>query len=270
MARRGPESSAPEPDSAATWDRLLRARVGRLSFGLSPPGLLLVYLDWLVHLAFSPGKQLDLARKFLRKALRFGFYAGRAVFQPDGPPVIEPLPQDQCFTDPAWRLWPFNLYSQSFLLMQQWLHNATTGVRGVSPHDQAVVTFIARQLLDVFAPTNFPCSNPEVLKATFERRGSNFLRGAMNFGEDWERAVLGRKPADAERFQVGRTVAVTPGKVAYRNRLMELLQYSPTTPTVQTESVLTVPAWIMKYYILDLSPQNSLVKYLVDHGHSAS
>jgi polyhydroxyalkanoate synthase len=268
VARRGPAPSAPEPDSAATWDRLLRARVGRLSFGLSPPGLLLVYLDWLVHLAFSPGKQLDLTRKLLRKALRFGLYAGRAAFQPDAPPAIEPLPQDERFADPAWRRWPFNLYHQSFLLAQQWLHNATTGVRGVSPHDEAVVTFIGRQLLDIFSPTNFPWTNPEVLRATLEQGGANFFRGALNLLEDWERAVLGRKPAGTEPFQVGRTLAVTPGKVVYRNRLIELLQYAPTTPTVQAEPVLIVPAWIMKYYILDLSPQNSLVKYLVDHGYT--
>jgi polyhydroxyalkanoate synthase len=229
---------------------------------------LLVYLDWLVHLAFSPGKQLDLARKLLRKALRFGLYAGRAAFQPDAPPAIEPLPQDQRFADPAWRQWPFNLFYQSFLFVQQWWHNATTGVRGVSPHDEAVVTFVARQLLDIFSPTNFPWTNPEVLKTTLEQGGTNFLRGALNFLEDWERAVLGQKPAATEAFPVGRTVAVTPGKVVYRNRLIELLQYTPTTPTVQAEPVLTVPAWIMKYYILDLSPPNSLVKYLVERGHT--
>ncbi len=268
MTRRGPEPSAPEPDSATTWDRLLRARVGRLSFGLSPPGLLLVYLDWLVHLAFSPGKQQDLARKVLRKALRFGLYASRAAFQSDAPPAIVPLPQDQRFADPAWRTWPFNMYFQSFLFVQQWLHNATTGVRGVSAHDEEVVTFVGRQLLDIFAPTNFPWTNPEVLKTTLEQGGINFLRGALNFLEDWERAALGRKPAATEPFQVGQTVAVTPGKVVYRNRLIELLQYAPATQTVQAEPVLIVPAWIMKYYILDLSPQNSLVKYLVERGHT--
>jgi polyhydroxyalkanoate synthase len=268
MTTRGPEQPAPEPDSAAVWDRLLRARVGRLSFGLSPPGLLLVYLDWLIHLAFSPGKQQDLVRKVLRKALRFGLYTARAALQPDTPPAIEPLPQDRRFIDPAWRRWPFNLYYQSFLFAQQWLHNATTGVRGVSRHHEDVVTFVARQLLDVFAPTNFPWTNPQVLKATLEQGGSNFFRGAANLLEDWERAVLGRKPAGAEAFAVGQTVAVTPGQVVYRNRLIELLQYAPATATVQAEPVLIVPAWIMKYYILDLSPHNSLVKYLVDHGHT--
>jgi polyhydroxyalkanoate synthase len=261
-------ASAPEPDSATTWDRLLRARIGRLSFGLSPPGLLLVYLDWLVHLAFAPGKQLDLARKMFRKALRFAFYAARGGFQPDTPPAIEPLPQDQRFADPAWRIWPFNLYSQSFLFAQQWLHNATTGVRGVAPHDEQVVTFVGRQFLDVFAPTNFPWTNPEILKATVAQGGANFVQGALNFFEDWERAVTGRKPAGAEPFQPGRTVAVTPGKVVYRNPLIELIQYAPATDTVQAEPILIVPAWIMKYYILDLSPCNSLVKFLVGCGHT--
>lgn len=265
---RAPDQSAIEPDSAATWDRLLRARIGRLSFGLSPPGLLLDYLDWLVHLGFSPGKQLDLARKFLRKALRFGLYAGRAALHPDTAPAIEPLPQDQRFSDPAWRRWPFNLYYQSFLFGQQWLYNATTGVPGVSRHHEEVVTFVARQLLDIFSPANFPCANPEILKATFEQAGSNFIRGTAHFLEDWERTVLGQKPVGTQAYPVGKKVAVTPGKVVFRNRLIELLQYAPATETVQAEPVLIVPAWIMKYYILDLSPQNSLVKYLVDHGHT--
>jgi polyhydroxyalkanoate synthase len=260
--------SAPESGSAANWDRLLRARVGRLSFGLSPPGLLLDCLDWLVHLGFSPGKQLDLVRKMLRKALHFGLYAARAAVRPDTPPAIAPLPQDQRFAGPAWQQWPFNLCQQSFLFAQQWLYNATTGVRGVSPHDEQVVTFVGRQLLDMLAPTNWPWTNPEVLKATWEQGGANLARGAANFLEDWGRAVLGHKPAGTEAFPVGRAVAVTPGRVVYRNRLIELIQYAPTTDCVQAEPVLIVPAWIMKYYILDLSPHNSLVKYLVDHGHT--
>jgi polyhydroxyalkanoate synthase len=242
--------------------------VGRLSCGLSPPGLLLVYLDWLTHLAFSPGKQQELGVKALRKALRFGLYAARAALRPDTPPAIEPLPQDQRFNDPAWQRWPFKLYYQSFLLGQQWLHNATTGVRGVSRHDESVVTFVARQILDVFAPTNYPWTNPEVLQAALHQGGSNFIRGLQNLVEDWERAVLNRRPAGTEAFEPGKTVAVTPGKVVYRNRLIELIQYTPTTATVHLEPVLIVPAWIMKYYILDLSPHNSLVKYLVDHGHT--
>jgi polyhydroxyalkanoate synthase len=258
----------PEPDSATNFDRLLRAWVGRLSLGLSPPGLLLVYLDWLVHLGLSPGKQVELVRKVFRKALRLALYAARSALDPSTPPAIEPLPQDQRFAGPDWQRWPFNLYYQSFLFVQQWLHNATTGVRGVERHDEAVVSFVARQVLDLFSPANFPCSNPEVLKATVEQGGTNFVRGALNLLEDWERAVLGRRPAGAEAFPAGRAVAVTPGQVVYRNRLIELIQYAPATEKVQAEPVLIVPAWIMKCYILDLSPHNSLVKYLVDHGHT--
>jgi polyhydroxyalkanoate synthase len=175
--------------------------------------LLLVYLDWLAHLAFSPGKQQDLVRKWFRKALRLGLYTARDSLRPGSPPAIEPLPQDQRFDDPAWQRWPFNLYYQSFLLMQQWWHNATTGIRGVSRHDEQAVTFITRQLLDVLSPSNFPCSNPQVLKAALEQGGTNFLRGAANYLGDLERAALRRKSAEAEEFPVGKKVAVTPGKV---------------------------------------------------------
>jgi len=257
-----------ETDGVSNWDRLLRAHVGRFSLGLSPTGLELVYLDWLFHLALSPGKQHDLARKVLRKLLRFTIYAARAAFQPDTPPAIVPLPQDRRFANPAWQRWPFNLYYQSFLLVQQWLHNATTGVRGVSRHDEQIVTFVARQLLDIFAPSNYALTNPEVLETTLERGATNFLKGWLNFLEDSERALLGRKPSGVETFQVGKDVAVTPGKVIFSNRLIELLQYEPATATVQAEPVLIIPAWIMKYYILDLSPHNSLVRYLVDRGHT--
>jgi polyhydroxyalkanoate synthase len=267
-ARHVPVPSPPEPDSATNWDRLLRARVGKLSFGLSPPGLALVFLDWLLHLGFSPGKQLELMRKVFRKSLRFSAYAARAGLQPGTPPAIEPLPQDRRFVSPEWQKWPFNLYYQSFLFTQQWLYNATTGVRGVSSHDEAVVNFVARQLLDIFSPVNFPWSNPEVLKATVEQGGTNFFRGGLNFIEDCERAVTGRRPVGAENYPVGTAVAVTPGKVVYRNGLVELIQYAPTTDKVQAEPVLIIPAWIMKYYILDLSPHNSLVKFLVDQGHT--
>ena len=258
----------PEPGSALNLDRIIRARMGQFTLGLSPPGLSLVYLDWLSHMAMSPGKQYDLVRKMCRKALRFAFYAARSAVRSGAPPAITPLPQDQRFDDPAWQRWPFNLCYQSFLFAQQWFYNATAGVRGVSPHDEQVVTFVARQLLDIFAPTNFVWTNPEVLKATVKTKGRNFLRGIRNLLEDRERHLLGRRPVGAESFPVGKAVATTPGKVIYRNRLIELIQYSPTTDAVQAEPVLIIPAWIMKYYILDLSPHNSLVKYLVDHGHT--
>jgi polyhydroxyalkanoate synthase len=181
-------------------------------------------------------------------------------------PCIEPLPQDQRFTAEAWQQWPYNLVYQSFLLQQQWWHNATTGIRGVTRQHEAMVEFSARQILDMVSPSNFLPTNPELLQATLSEGGMNLVRGMQNFVEDWERAVSGRPPAGVEQFPVGEKVAITPGKVVFRNRLIELIQYAPVTPRVQAEPILIVPAWIMKYYILDLSPGNSLVKYLTEQG----
>ena len=130
-----------------------------------------------------------------------------------------------------------------------------------------MVEFMSRQILDMVSPSNFLADQsggaPRNDRA---RAGRTSSRGLQNFVEDWERAVSGKKPVGAENFVVGRDVAVTPGKVVYRNRLIELIQYAPATGTVRPEPVLIVPAWIMKYYILDLSPQNSLVKYLIEQG----
>lgn len=262
------DARQPESQSFTNFDRLLRARLGRTTLDLSPPGLMLVFLDWLIHLAMAPGKQQELVVKCLRKALRFAIYAYRSTLDPAAPLAIEPLPQDQRFRGPAWQHWPFNLYYQSFLLYQQWWYNATTGVRGVSRHAEDVMAFAARQLVDVIAPANFPGTNPEILQAALAQCCMNLVRGLGNLVEDWERLVTRRPPVGADRFPVGQAVAVTPGKVIFRNRLMELIQYAPTTETVYPEPVLIVPAWIMKYYILDLSPHNSLVRYLVSQGHT--
>jgi polyhydroxyalkanoate synthase len=116
------------------------------------------------------------------------------------------------------------------------------------------------------SPSNFIPTNPEILQRTVNSGGMNLVSGLQNLVEDWERSVSEKRPVGSENFAVGRDVAVTPGKVVYRNRLIELIQYAPTTDKVRPEPVLVVPAWIMKHYILDLSPQNSLVKYLTQQG----
>jgi polyhydroxyalkanoate synthase len=253
-----------QPD---TLDRIAHARLARLSAAISPASLGAAYLDWAVQLALAPGKQAELWRKAWRKAHRLALWAFNAA-NPHCELCIEPLVQDRRFDDPAWRDWPFNLIFQAFLLNQQWWYNATTGIRGVSRHHEEVVTFAARQWLDMFSPSNFLATNPVLLRETLRQGGANLFYGWQNLAEDVERQLAGRKPAGAERFRVGETVAVTPGKVVFRNHLIELIQYSPATDAVHAEPVLVVPAWIMKYYILDLSPHNSLVRYLVEHGHT--
>ena len=256
----------PEPEPAV--DRLFHANASRYTAGLSPTSLALATLDWWSHLMFAPGKQQLLARKAVRKAIRFNNYTARRLQSADTPPCIDPLPQDRRFSDPAWREPPFCFIYQSFLLQQQWWYNATTGIRGVSKHHEDMVSFLARQALDMMSPANFLATNPVLQRKTLEEGGQNFLRGASHLIEDWERQLGGKGPVGVEAYRPGHEVAATPGEVIYRNRLIELIQYSPQTEQVQAEPVLIVPAWIMKYYILDLSPENSLVRYLVERGHT--
>jgi len=251
-----------------SFDRPLHAAIARLTAGLSPASLVLAYVDWAQHLLFSPDKQIELANEVADTWLRFIRYCPRACARPDCEACIAVASEDKRFDGEAWRRWPFNAIAQGFLFTQQWWHHATTGVTGVSKHHEDIVSFVARQMLDVISPANFLLTNPEVLETTFQQGGMNLVRGAMNFFEDQRRVVEGQKPVGAESFQVGRDVAVTPGKVVVRNRLMELIQYAPATDRVYRQPILIVPAWIMKYYILDLSPTNSLVKYLVDQGHT--
>ena len=254
---------------AETLDRSLNAAIARYTGGLSPMAQVAAYWDWASHLAFSPGKQLRLSEKAAKKSLRLVNYAVRRAFKLDGTtPCIEPLPQDRRFDHPAWRMPPFDVIYQSFLLAQQWWFNATTDVRGVTRRHERAVAFGARQWLDMVSPANFLLTNPEVLAHTVRSGGANLVRGAANFVEDWDRDVGGKRPAGVENFVVGRDVAITPGKVVFRNRLIELIQYAPATAAVRPEPILIVPAWIEKYYILDLSPANSLVKYLTGEGYT--
>ena len=252
-------------------DRLLHAFIARFSAHVSPTSLILAFIDWVLHLQVSPSKQQELLTEMGNRWLRLGLYALSAPQVPGHapcPPLVAPLPQDRRFDDPAWQQWPFNLYSQNFLLAQQWWHRATYGVRGVAPHHEDVVTFTVRQLLDMVAPSNFIPTNPVLLRHTLETGGANVAQGAGQLFADWLHYINGQRPPASDMFRPGREVAVTPGKVVLRNRLMELIQYEPATPQVHALPMLVVPAWIMKYYILDLSPENSLVRYLVGQGYT--
>ncbi|MCL4745208.1 MAG: alpha/beta fold hydrolase [Burkholderiaceae bacterium] len=248
-------------------DRMINAALGRLTQGLSPVTMAASYADWWLHLAMAPGKQKELVEKALRKAARLATYSARAV-SGETPRCIEPLPQDKRFAAPQWQRWPFNVIHEAFLLVQQQWHNATTDVSGVSQHHEQVSTFMTRQLLDMVSPSNFFATNPELIARTAEEGGANLVRGAQYWRDDALRLLSGEPAEGTERFRPGYEVAVTPGKVVYRNDLIELIQYAPQTDTVYADPVLIVPSWIMKYYILDLSPENSLVRYLVERGHT--
>ncbi|WP_420886305.1 PHA/PHB synthase family protein [Bradyrhizobium yuanmingense] len=239
--------------------------LARFTGGISPVALSLAWLDWGAHLAAAPQHQMELSRNIFRDSGRFLEAAAHATSQEPWS-VIRPQARDRRFKDRQWEAAPFNLLAQAFLLTERWWHDATTGIRGVSHANEAIVEFSMRQMLDMLAPSNFAATNPQVLEKAFQSGGENFVFGWQNWCSDLMRLLSGSKLAGEDQFVVGKTVAASPGKVVYRNSLIELIQYHPTTAQVRPEPILIVPAWIMKYYILDLSPQNSLVKYLTAQG----
>ncbi len=257
----------PKPSSIAeAIDRSVHATLAHFTGGISPAALALAFADWQLHLAASPGKQLALAGEAARSAYRFAeaLALPNAKFAPWS--LVEPAPADRRFSGYDWELPPFNMMAQAFLLTEQWWHSAASGVRGLSQSNAAIADFAMRQCLDMVAPSNFAFGNPEVLRKAWETGGGSLSAGLHNWIED-SRVLFGScRLSDAKSFVVGKDVATAPGKVVYRNRLIELIQYAPQTAEVRPEPVLIVPAWIMKYYILDLSPHNSLVRYLVGQG----
>ena len=268
-----PRLVEPHGDSVADLgraiDRNFRGAIAPLTGGISPGGLSNAFGDWAAHLAMSPGHFAYMWVKAFRKAARFGTYATEVLMQPGAKRhCIEPLVQDRRFAAPQWQDPPFNLIQQAFLLGQQWWHNAATGVSGVSKHHEQVVDFLIRQGWDMFSPSNSPMLNPEVMERASSTGGVNFLIGYLNFLDDMMRSAQQKPPHGADAYVPGRAVAVTPGKVVFRNPLIELIQYAPRTEMVRPEPILIVPAWIMKYYILDLSPENSLVRYLTEAGYT--
>jgi len=251
-------------------DLVAHAGVAMLTGGLSPAPALLACADWAMHLAISPGKCVELGAHAWRnaaQALRPAWprASASAVVNDDPPsPAADPR-----FADDAWATWPFSAYRDAFLRAQQWWQSATTGVPGVDRHHEDVVRFMARQWVDACSPGNFVATNPVVLDTALKSGGANFVAGLRHGCDDLADLIkhIGGAPVHAPMaYEPGRDVAITRGKVAWRNDLCELLQYDPLTPTVAREPLFIVPSWIMKYYILDLQPHNSLIRFMVEQG----
>ncbi len=250
------------PGAAERIDPTVHAAMARATSSLSMASALLAAADWALHLAASPGKMADLAALAADDAFQLAAASvGAATDTSAHPP-------DRRFAAPEWSLWPFNLMHQAFASSERWWDEATHGVWGVEKHHADLVSFGARQWLDMLSPVNQFATNPVALSRTAAQGGANLARGMRNALEDFQQLATGAAPPGTEAFIPGRDVAITPGKVVFRNRLIELMQYAPTTEKVHPEPVLIVPAWIMKYYILDLSPRNSLIRYLVAQGHT--
>ncbi len=265
MARKK-EQAAPCGDD---FDRQLRAQIGQMTSGLAPTAFTAAWSDWAMHIAQAPARRAEIRRQALLRAQDTWAFAlralgGQALAPAEG---FEGAP-DRRFSGEAWSKFPYNVWARAYRNQAELMKSAVQGVEGVTEDHGGLVDFSLRMLLDATAPSNFLPTNPEVLEKTQVEGGQNLVRGAQNYLEDLKRTLEGLPPAGTEAFEVGKQVAVTPGQVVFRNALCELIQYSPSTPKVHAEPVLIWPAWIMKYYILDLSPRNSLVKYLVDQGHT--
>jgi len=179
--------------------------------------------------------------------------------------------RDRRFKDEAWEENAvFDFLKQSYLLSAKWIQKSVSEVEGLNPHDARKIDFYTRQFVDAMSPSNFLLTNPEVLKATIDSNGENLVKGLGNLLEDIERGKgnVRISMTDTDAFAVGKNLAMTKGKVIYRTDLMELIQYEPTTKEVQKTPLLVMPAWINKYYILDLQPENSCVKWAVDQGYT--
>jgi poly[(R)-3-hydroxyalkanoate] polymerase subunit PhaC len=247
-------------------DHIVHTNIARLTGGFSPMALGLATFDWGLHLAVSPGKQADLALSALAKQAallpKAQFFVGKSG--DDG--AVQSRAQDRRFRAEEWGHWPFLAYGDAFLAAESWWDKATSEINGASRHHLEMVNFVARQALDTVAPSNFLPTNPVALKQTINEGGANLLRGALNYAGDLKRLLTGERSQAEKAFKPGETVAITKGVVVKRTPLAEVIQYSPTTAPVRAEPVVIVPAWIMKYYILDLRPEDSLILYLVDSG----
>ena len=252
--------AADAQDAASALDSTARAIGARFTAGLSPISLGLALADWGWHLASAPGTAARLVT-----AAQTGLVQALAA-APDE--TAAALAADPRFRDPSWTQWPYSVLANVHLARQAWWDQALQ-LRGVERHHRDVVRLFARQWLDMQSPNNWLWTNPQVQEKTVATHGANLVQGAKHAIDDWRREHgLAPREADEPRYQPGVDVACTPGEVVYRNHLVELIQYAPQTSRVQREPLLIVPSWIMKYYVLDLSPHNSLVRYLVGEGHT--
>ena len=230
-----------------------------------------VFMDAFARLMNDPSRLAEAHANLWCDYMSLWQTTTRRMMGEDVPPVIEPEAGDRRFKDDSWSNDAvFDHIKQSYLLSANWLQTLLGGVDGLEPKERRKLDFYTKLFIDALSPTNFAATNPEVLRATLESKGENLVKGLSNLLEDLERGKgrLSIHMVDEDAFEVGGNLAVTPGKVVFRNDLIELVQYSPTTEKVHRRPLLIIPPWINKYYILDLKPQNSFVRWVVEQGHT--
>ncbi len=229
------------------------------------------FLDMTTRLMTNPAKLMQAQIGFWQDYLTLWQHTARRMMGEPAPAVIAEDQKDKRFKDEAWRdNEVFDFIRQSYLLSARYMQGLVHDAEGMDERTAQKVDFYTRQFVDAMSPTNFALTNPEVLRRTAETGGENLLKGLSNLLIDLERGQgnLRIRMTDESKFKVGENIAVTPGKVVYQNDLMQLIQYTPTTEKVLKRPLLILPPWINKYYILDLRPKNSFIRWAVDQGHT--
>ena len=215
--------------------------------------------------AHEAGQWLEINNRYYEQHLALCAALARRAAGDAPQPVAAPGPGDHRFRAAEWREPYFDFLVQSYLLRARWLEALVQSAR-LDQQAKRKLLFFARQLIDAMSPANFLWTNPEALKLADETQGDSLARGLKNLAADLERGLV--STTDEEAFEVGRNLAVTPGAVVFENDFYQLIQYRPTTDTVHERPLLIVPPCINKYYILDLQPANSFVRFAVERGHT--
>lgn len=250
-----------EPDTLFSYmDRTYQANLGKLTAGISPAAISTAYYSWGAQIAQSPG---TLLKHMLFPILHMNNYLSHLLN------YEKPANgKDVRFHTENWRLYPWRLWAEHFLQIEKWCLSVSKDVPGLPSHVKRTTSFRTRQILDALSPSNFILTNPDLLQETIRSDGKNLITGTQLALQDFLEKITGSPPAGVENFIPGKQVAITQGKIVYKNHLIELIQYEAQTQKVYKEPILIVPAWIMKYYILDLMPENSMVNWLTRQGHT--
>src|SRR5215213_10013398 len=217
----------------------------------------------------DPQRALELQSRLGSAYLELWGNTAKRLAGEAAPPVAEPSPRDKRFADPEWKTNQFfDFLKQAYLLTSDWADRPVKEADNLDPHTKQKAEFYTRQIANAISPSNFVLTNPELLRETFASNAENLVRGMHMLAEDIQAGAgeLRIRQSDPSAFELGRNLAMTPGKVIYQNELMQLIQYAPSTETVLKTPLLIVPPWINKFYILDLTPEKSFVKWCVDQG----
>jgi len=229
------------------------------------------FVDLAGHMMHDPKRVFDAQVQLWAGYLKLWQNAARRLMGEDYETVVPSPAGDKRFKDPAWHENQiFDFIKQSYLLTANWLQDTVAGVEGIDDKARKKINFYTKQFVDAMSPTNFVLTNPEVLKETLRTNGENLVRGLTHVIEDLERGngKLAIRQVDDSKFEVGGNLATTPGKVVFQNHLFQLLQYTPTTDEVYERPLLIVPPWINKFYILDLKPENSFIRWATAQGYT--